>query len=354
MILLEHQGKEYFRKYGISTPKGELIFKHSEFTTLTPPFVLKAQVPIGDRKKDGGVVFVEDKENFEEVKEKLFSKSVNGFQTSSILAEEKISFQKELYVSFSYDTDLRSPVLAISSIGGSGLNQAKVSPIDLIYGLSEFYLRDILFQSGLTPTKELMKVVFNLWEMFQKERMVLAEINPLFELSSGSYVAGDAKIILDDNVLNSDARPYLNLDGDIAVVASGGGASLINLDALMQYGGKPANYVEYSGNPPAESVRILTKRVLSRPNLKGCWVVGGTANFTDIYETMLGFVQGLREIKPKPTYPIVIRRDGPRQKEAFEMLQKVAKEEGFDFHLFGPETSMAESAKKIVELSNNK
>lgn len=119
----------------------------------------------------------------------------------------------------------------------------------------------------------------------------------------------------------------------------------------MHHGGNPANYVEYSGNPPASVVEELTIKVLSRPGLKGCWVVGGTANFTDIYETMLGFVQGLRKIQPKPSYPIVIRRDGPRQKEAFAMLKEVAEKEGYDFHLFGPETPMSESARIMVQFA---
>ena len=66
---------------------------------------------------------------------------------------------------------------------------------------------------------------------------------------------------------------------------------------------------------------------------------------------MHGFVQGLKQIKPKPTYPIVIRRGGPRQKEAYEMLSKFAKAEGFDIHLFGPETPISVACKKMVELS---
>ncbi|MBI2003025.1 MAG: hypothetical protein HYS76_00360, partial [Candidatus Wildermuthbacteria bacterium] len=178
-----------------------------------------------------------------------------------------------------------------------------------------------------------------------------AEINPVFQLEDGRCLAGDAKVILDDALARPGYRPFVDLQGDIAVLASGGGASLVNIDALMHFGGRPANYVEYSGNPPASVVDELTMRVLSKPGLKGCWVVGGTANFTDIYETMLGFVQGLRKVRPKPSFPIVIRRDGPRQQEAFLMLKEVGEKEGYDFHVFGPETSMSESARIVVELS---
>ena len=183
---------------------------------------------------------------------------------------------------------------------------------------------------------------------------MIAEINPLFRTPSGEFIAGDAKVILDDEKINPGERRFIELDGDIAILASGGGASLLNIDALLRYGGKPANYTEYSGNPPADLVKALTQRVLGRPGLKGAWVIGGTANFTDIYETMRGFLEGLRQVKPKPMYPIVIRRDGPNQKKAFAMLRESAKKEGYDFHLFDSKTSMAESAKVIVRLAYSK
>lgn len=57
-------------------------------------------------------------------------------------------------------------------------------------------------------------------------------------------------------------------------------------------------------------------------------------------------MKALRKIKPKPKFPIVIRRGGPRDVEAFKMLKKV---KDFDFHLFGQETSITESAEIMVK-----
>ena len=127
---------------------------------------------------------------------------------------------------------------------------------------------------------------------------------------------------------------------------------MVNIDALVALGGEPANYTEHAGNPPSEKLEKLTKIALSKKCLAGCWFVGATANFTDIYETLKGFVDGLRSIKPKPTYPIVIRRGGPRYQEAFEMLKQVGKKEGYDFHIFGPETPMTSTAKVVTDLVN--
>ena len=346
MKLLEHQGKELFQKYGIAVPTSMLVENPAAEISLQFPVVLKSQVLSGDRKKKGGIKIVERKEDCSDKLAELFAKEIDGELPQKILVEEKVNFAKEWYVSLSYDTDPRMPVLAVSEKGGAGIEAAEISPLEF------------MGDSWQLPSKnfplQVQHVLNALLELFQKEQALLAEINPLFELIDGSFIAGDAKIILDDNVVNPADRPYLDLSGDIAILASGGGASLLNLDILMHYGGNPANYVEYSGNPPASVVEELTVKVLSRPGLKGCWVVGGTANFTDIYETLLGFVQGLRKISPKPTYPIVIRRDGPRQKEAFAMLKEVAEKEGYDFHLYGPETAMSESARIMVQLVGKK
>jgi succinyl-CoA synthetase beta subunit len=163
-------------------------------------------------------------------------------------------------------------------------------------------------------------------------------------------VAGDAKVVLDNEAAKPVAQRLITMEGDIAVLASGGGASMLCLDMLLNHGGRPANYTEYSGNPKAAVVSKLTRRVLKQPGLRGCWIVGGTANFTDIYETMQGFVHGLRSVSPKPRYPFVIRRDGPRQQEAFAMLRQVSERYGYDFRLYGAETPMDTTAKIISGL----
>lgn len=259
--------------------------------------------------------------------------------------------------------------------------------------------------------------VMRLWDVFWRFDCRLVEVNPLAKVfcvyssseqnesrsspqgrtinKNSKYIALDAKIILDDNGLGrqkeievlpkgaSTALPtkreieakkidsedyrgsagstFIEFDGDpdekygagIAILASGGGASLLVMDAVAAAGGRCANYTEYSGNPSGEKVEKLTGITLSRKGLAGCLVAGAVANFTDIYETLLGFAKGLKAVKPKVEYPIVIRRGGPRQKEAFEMLEVFAKKEGYDIHLFGGETPISTAAKKMVELSNS-
>lgn len=376
MILFEFEGKSLLSKYGIDVPANQLVKSPSEKVSLKTPLVVKAQVLSGKRKAAGGIVMVENNEEIVSVVSMMLEMIVNKEKVQNVLMEEKIEFTKEYYLSCTYDTGFRSPVITYSEVGGTGVEDRKsyTFPVNILT-LEPSYPED------LQISKEVKAFIPKLLKMFIGEDATLVEINPLV-LSSGKMVALDAKVKLDDEakgrhkdwsfptrsapghsstkneteakkIDEGDYRgtagsTYFDLPGDIAVLASGGGASLTAMDALLSGGGKPANYTEYSGNPPKEKVEKLTKIVLSKKDLHGLWIVGAIANFTDIYETLSGFLAALRQIKPKPTYPIVIRRGGPNDKKAFEMLKKIKE---FDLHLYGQEISITESAKIIADLT---
>ena len=136
---------------------------------------------------------------------------------------------------------------------------------------------------------------------------------------------------------------------DIGFLAAGGGGSMAAMDALMQWGGSPANYAEHSGDPPREKVYALAKAILSKPNLSGLWIVGAIANFTRIDQTMQGIIDALIEFKPK--FPIVVRRSGPYEKEGLQMLKDAAALYNLDVEVHGSETAMTATAKTMAEKS---
>lgn len=366
MILYEFEGKELLAKYRIFVPKSQLITSLKEKVKIKTPFIVKAQVLSGKRKGAGGI---SDKVS------EVLGRVINKEKVEKVLVEEKIGHKEEYYFSITFDTSLRSPVLTFSSAGGTGVEDRRVEVIKIDPILYSFDLGE-----KTSIPSQIIGIIPQLIEMFFSLDLLLLEINPLVIDKKGRVVALDAKIQIDDSAFvrhadwnfpprqipgyeaskreieakkidEGDYRgtagsAYFDLPGDIAVLASGGGGSLTAMDALIKNGGKPANYTEYSGNPPKEKVEKLTRIVLSKPELKGLWVVGAVANFTDIYETLSGFLEALKKIKPRPKYPIVIRRGGPRDKEAFAMLKKV---KDFDLHLYGQEISITESAKITAE-----
>ncbi len=390
MKLHEFEGKALLKSVGIPMAEHRIATTIEEAEKSCKEWgsvVIKAQTLSGKRGKAGLIAICNNIQEAKEKASKILGSVNNNEKIEKLILEMAVSIEKEYYVSITYDTNTRCPLVAVSLSGGIDVEENKniiTFPIDMTVGFHNWMARDLLIKAGFVNRSALKAapILTKMYECFLKYDCKLIEINPLAE-SDGDIYALDAKIVLDDDALfrhldlnlkeRSDARKltekeilarsidkndhrgsagsnYVDLDGDIAILASGGGASFVCMDAMLAYGGKPANFVEYSGNPPPEKVEKLTEITLSKPNLNGCWVVGGTANFTDIYETLMGFVKGLRKINPKPNYPILIRRGGPRDKEAFEALKIIGEKEGYDFHIFGSETPMTETAKTMVEL----
>ena len=383
MILYEFEGKKLLTDAGIAVPRSQLINSKDEKISLKFPVVLKAQVLSGKRADSGGILYAENDQETRNKLQTLFGSVINKEKIEQVLVEEKADIEKEYYVSISYNTDTRGPVMTLSKDGGTGVEEGEVyhyviDPVDIEGNFA-----------GWQNSEEIPKdLALKLVKLFFDQDCLLLEVNPLIKTKSGEWMALDAKVKLDDfakprhkdwefpprsapghnptkgeieakKIDEGDYRgtagsSYFDIEGgDIAVLSSGGGVSLTALDSLINFGGKPANFTEYSGNPPKEKVAKLTKVVLDKPNIHGLWVIGTVvANFTDIYVTLTGFVEGLKETEEmlgtKFDFPIVIRRGGPRVEEAYAMLKENT---DFDLHLQGEETSIAQSAKIMAELA---
>jgi len=373
--LQEHEAKEILENQGLMVPSQELQSEGS--------YVVKAQVLMNNRKERGAVKFVDGLEDAKEFKQEMIGAEFDGHVADKVLIEEQVDFDEEYYVSFMYDTDTRNPVMIFSREGGTGIEGRKASKL-VLEDDSQFRFRNFLSKQGFEG-KEILELGMALQKLFQaflEEDARLLEINPLAKTEDG-YVVLDAMMDLEDDasyrhkwdypdrtVMNREktereikaekideddhrgvAGKYTELEGDIAMMLAGGGASLTNMDAIIEYGGKPANYTEYGGNPPTEKVYRLSKVIMSKPGLKGLWHVGGTANNTDVERTMDGFIQALREEEPE--YAIVIRRDGPHAEEAFEKLREVKEELDLNMKLFRNDKPMTESAKDLMDMVEN-
>jgi citryl-CoA synthetase large subunit len=340
--------------------------------------VVKAQVLSGKRGKNNGIIFCNSTASTVDACEKLFAIDIRGQQVAAILIEEKLEIAEEHYISITYNTNRQQPMIIYSRAGGVDIEDV---PSEKIVRL------DLDIRSDKLPESQFeWDFTEKLYTLFKNEDARVVEINPLVKTADGEWYAADAKIALDDDAFfrhkewevmeprtmlgripterevavkkidegegyyRGTAGKYIEMDGDIAILFSGGGASISNMDALLAAGLKPANYTEYSGNPPREKVYQLAKIVLSKPGLRGLWIAGGVANFTNVADTFQGIVDALDEIKPK--YPIVVRRAGPHEKEGMEIMEECAHRNNLTMKLFGKETSMSETAVILAQIIN--
>ncbi len=376
MNLYEFEAKQLLARYGFDLLPSKLIQSpHLDFNLpFSGPYVLKAQLLSGNRAKRGGILFASSLSELQFKLKQLFQTSFTNERLDSVLIEPKITFQQEYFLSLTYSTDYRGPVLLFSQFGGSGIetrsSQVQTFPLSL---------RQPNFPSLPIPKTYLNK----LYQLFLKEDVRLLEINPLVKTSSSQWIPLDAKIILDEaaffrhpqrhfpprSLLGRPPTPreikakqvdrldhrgsagasYFDFGSGVGVLASGGGASIIIMDTLLANHLHPANYTEYSGNPTRQKVKALTQIVLSH-KLNSLLVVGGNANFTDIYETLMGVMDAILELNPLPKFPIVIRRGGPRWQEAFSALEQLKHQYHLNLHLFGPDVPMSFAVDYLVKL----
>lgn len=399
MKLFEYEGKELFKSVEIAVPKGlvvegvnQLVGDSVNRSKQMERAVVKAQVLSGKRGKRGLVKVVEGELEISELVNQLIGLEVDGEKIERVLIEEAVDIAQELFVSITYSTKTRSPVLLFSAEGGMDIESGQVVEelaLDLGKDIPNLSYKLQATSNKLKLTEhqlelveaKVWQVINKLWQLFQEKDLFLAEINPLVITSEGQVVALDAKIVTDDaasyrqkwdlperNIMGTAkswaelesekidkedhrgavGRVYLDLPGDIGVIAAGGGASLVAMDALVSYGLKPANYTEFSGNPPEWKVKRLTEIVLAKQNLRGAILIGGKANFTDQVETLSGFLQALVEINPQ--YPIIVRRDGPRMIEAKKMLEIAAQKHGWRMQVYDSQMPIIDAVKELVAL----
>lgn len=382
MLLTEAEGKAILQTAGVAVPKSILVSAaNTGLDQLTFPVYVKAQVLYGNRELQGLVKRADTLEDATRLIELFLSKTDNNHQPiTEVLVEEAASFDHAYYLSISYDTRTRQPVIRFSTEGGAGMDDRGESiislPISAITPLTIF-----------EPLPAATQIINQLITVFFTNDATLLEINPLVETKTG-WVCLDAKIELESTASyrhpeweqyperSSLGRPPTAIEiaaqaasrtdhrgvagesffefpgGTIGVLASGGGASTLAMDALMAEGLKPANYTEYSGNPPRPKVEALTKVVCSIPRLEAVYIVGSNANFTDIYETLAGVMDGFlaSPYATQPGFVILIRRGGPRWEEAFAMVEERLTNTPVVYKLLGPDYPLVETATELTKL----
>ncbi|MDP3989971.1 MAG: ATP citrate lyase citrate-binding domain-containing protein [archaeon] len=386
MKLKEFEAKKLIRAVEIPTSNGFLITSSDQILPFTEEIVFKVQTIANGRGKAGGILTVKTAEEAKSLAAKFLGKKFLNETITEIVLDEKVPIDKEIYLGITFDTSKRSPVLIIGPGGVDAENLPK--QIQVINFDSEWDISTLPpeFISSYLPNNqvqtEFQEIVKKLKNCFVRFDCKMIEINPLVLTLNNNLVAVDAVAVLDDDASfrreisfpprtnNREAtareiaareidkddyrgvagKTFIDLDGDIGILTSGGGASMTLMDALLKYGGKPANFTEYSGNPPQEKVEKLTRIVLDKENLSGLLVAGVIANFTNIAETLKGVLIVIEEKKPK--FPIVIRRAGPHDDEAKKMIEEIRDRLGLSIHYFDENTPLTKSVEIIIQLSN--
>ena len=344
MKLMEAKSRELLARHGIAVPDGKEVSRPDEIRDVAKDVMVKAQVPIGGRGKAGGIKMARDANEARARAADIIGMNIGGFNVRSVLVVEKLDIARELYLSVMVDREAGMPLLMASADGGMDIESVRderifKDHINPLIGLQAYQLKNMVLVMGLDKAlgQKLSDTATKLYEAFRKEDAELLEINPLVVTSSGALVAGDAKAIIDDDSLfrhpeykgiEQDITPlekeardrgisFVQLDGDIGVIANGAGLTMATLDALALTGGRGGTFLDLGGTDDPQKVkeafRILKK---AHPKVILMNIFGGITRCDTV-------AQGVHEVVKAEGAgaPVVARIKGWYEEKAREILK---------------------------------
>src|SRR4029079_8749591 len=137
----------------------------------------------------------------------ILGASVRGRQVSAVRIEQQVAGAREVYIGFLLDAAGGGVRVIVSASGGMDIEQISHDQIhSALAQPEETALKDCVQRLARNLPPELAPAVSDaggkLARAFLALEAMLLEINPLFVLPDGRWVAGDAKLVTDDNALS--------------------------------------------------------------------------------------------------------------------------------------------------------
>lgn len=350
MMLLEHDAKVLLAQFGISIPVGVLA-NRSNHPAVSYPCFVKVQIPVGGRGKAGGIVRANNASELEQALHKLVGATVRGHRVHECRIEQPASGQ-ECYVSLMLDPSSGKVIILMSAEGGVEVEQHSASGA-MLQQQANFEINSVKLaaqqlaqQLPAFAQTALTQAAHQLCDALFQLELTLTELNPLFVQPDGSWIAGDAKLVADDNAIERQplllallkerghAYPEASLkidhgfdfvrldeDGDVGMLTTGAGLSMQLVDELTRRGCKPFNFVDIrTGQFRGEPTRLIQvlRWIGEGKNVKVILMnfFAGVTDLAELSRLILIALEQTQDIK----IPIVIRLIGNGLETAIQTL----------------------------------
>ncbi len=348
----EHAAKPLLAAAGIAVPQGVLAETPeaaAEAATRLGACVVKAQVPAGKRGKAGGIKSADTAGEAQSVAQDILGMEIAGHRVEKLLVEERSLISREFYAAVLNDPASKGPLVMFSTEGGMDIEEVaatkpeklKTAAVDIREGFGADAARALVAGLDLGAAEnavaDTLAKLYRAYTIYDAE---LLEINPLVVTGDGGVVALDCKFVMDDSGIKRqpeiapagtperltelEARgealgvKYIELDGDVGVLANGAGLTMTTMDVVRHHGGRPANFCEIGGAAYTKGKAGL-ELVLAKPGIKSL-VVNFCGAFARCDVMMEGLLSAWEELEPD--LPVFFSIAGTGDQEAIAMLKE--------------------------------
>ncbi len=352
MNFAEHAAKPLLREVGIATPEGHLATnpEHAaEIAQTLGPCVVKAQVPTGKRGKAGGIKLVDGADAAATAARDIIGMEIAGHTVDTVLIEQQVAIKAEYYAAVLTNAISKGALMLFSTEGGMDIEEVAANTpekllqleIDINHGAAIADVRQMLSLAELGEAEpEIAQTLCRLYEVFTRYDAELVEVNPLVVTRDDQIIALDCKFSMDDSAIARQPEiaasgsgeklsqlevrgvelglKYIELDGDVGIIANGAGLTMTTMDVVSFYGGRPANFLEIGGDAYTKAKPAL-ELVLSNPSVKSLVV-----NFCGAFARCDVMTQGIIDawLELKPEIPVFFSIHGTGDVEAVAMLKQ--------------------------------
>ena len=342
MYLLEHDAKQLLARHGIPAPQGCLLTDSEKVHQLPPgPWVVKGQITAGGRGKAGLIKKAATAAEVTAKTAEIIGKQAKGRTVRAVRVEQQVRGASEAYLSMLLDPATAGVRIIMAAQGGMEVETLPHEALKTANAAADATTLAAAAEQlaasfeGATG-KALAEAGRAMAGAFMATEALLIEINPLFVLPDGRWVAGDAKFITDDSalprqpaqhaLLADTTGPYLETAlkdahgcdyvvvdpaGEIALLTTGAGLSMMLIDEMRGAGLKPYNFLDIrTGGLRGETKRLVSvlQWMHQGPNVK-VLLINIFAGITELGEFSRLLVSALNAV-PEFKVPVVARLVG--------------------------------------------
>ena len=387
MNLHEYQSKELFSNAGIPILQGMVADSPEQARKAAKQlqgdqWVVKAQVHAGGRGKAGGVKLANSLDDVELIASKMLGSRLTTKQTDQmglpinlVYIESGTQIKLEFYLSLVIDRTKESWTFIVSSEGGVDIEMvAEKTPekiikytVDPIIGIDSNQLNLMAEKLNLDVNlkEQFITIIKKIFVLARDTDASQVEINPLIVDQNHTFVALDAKIVVEDNSLfrqselallkdssqendielraSEHGLSYVSLSGDIACMVNGAGLAMATMDLIKIHGGEPANFLDVGGDATTARVTAAFELILENQNVRAILVniFGGIVRCDVIAEGIIDAVK-----TTDSSVPIVVRLEGTNVQSGKAKLM----ESGLDII---SADDLSDAAEKVVKSAAN-